>query len=197
MLQEACRQSCVWRALGLGRIRVAVTVAGKQLQQGDLAGRIASLARHHGISPADIEIKLTEGVILAYRQYIESVIARLREIGVAVAVDDFGTGASSLTYLRRLPIDSLSIDRSIVRQADQSEEDGQFVRSFLALGRALKATVVAEGVETESQADFLRACGCALGQCYVYARPAPAAQMEVWLRGHAGQDPGNRVPMPH
>jgi diguanylate cyclase (GGDEF)-like protein/PAS domain S-box-containing protein len=194
VLGEACRQSSAWQALGLGRNRIAVTVAAKQLQQGNLAARIASLARRHGILPSDLEIKLTESVILANRGHIETIIDQLREIGVSVAIDDFGTSASSLAYLRGLPIDSLSIDRSLVSQADHDEDDAQFVRSILALGQALNATVVAEGVETESQADFLRACGCTLGQGYLYARPAPAAQTEVWLRGHAGG--GRTAPAP-
>lgn len=188
VLEEACRQCSAWRAQGLGRVRIAVTVAARQLQRGDLAGRIDAITRRHGISPADLEIKLTESVILGNREHIESTLGRLREIGVAVALDDYGSGASSLAYLRRLPIDILSIDRSFVGKADNDEEDAQFVRSILALGRALAATVVAEGVETESQAEFLRSCGCTLGQGYLYARPAPAADVTAWLRAHVAGD---------
>ncbi|MFZ2853351.1 MAG: EAL domain-containing protein [Rhodocyclaceae bacterium] len=186
VLDEACRQCAAWQAQRLGRIRIAVTVAAKQLQRGDLAERIAGNIRRHGISPGDLEIKLTESVILAARDNIAGILDRLHAIGVALAVDDYGSGASSLACLRRLPIDILSIDRSFVRMADHNEENGQFVRSLLALGRALKLTVVAEGVETESQADFLRACGCTVGQGYLYAHPAPAAEFEGWLRGHQG-----------
>lgn len=87
--------------------------------------------------------------------------------------------------------------RSFVGKADDDEEDAQFVRSILALGRALKLTVVAEGVETESQADFLRSCGCSLSQGYLYARPAPAADVEVWLRGHIGGDLAASTPISH
>ena len=188
VLEEACRQCSAWQALGLGRVRIAVTVAAKQLQQGDLVDRIAGLARRHDISPADLVIKLTESVILAAREQIESIIRRLREIGVTIVVDDFGSGASSLAYLCHLPVDILSIDRSFVMRADHDEQAAQFVRSIVALGRTLKLTVVAEGVETESQADFLRACGCTLGQGYLYARPAPAGQVEIWLREYAGRD---------
>ncbi|OHC68922.1 MAG: hypothetical protein A2045_17590 [Rhodocyclales bacterium GWA2_65_20] len=198
VLEEACRQCSAWKALGLGRIRIAITVAAKQLQQGDLPARIAGITLSHGISPSDLEIKLTESVILANRGHIESILARLHEIGVVVAVDDYGSGAfSSLAYLRRLPIDILSIDRSFVGKADSDEEDGQFVRSILALGRALKLTVVAEGVETESQADFLRSCGCSLSQGYLYARPAPAADVEAWLRGHMDGDLAAQPPISH
>lgn len=114
-----------------------------------------------------------------------------------MALDDYGSGASSLAYLRSLPIDILSIDRSLISKADNDEEDAQFVRSILALGRALDAPVVAEGVETESQADFLRSCGSTLGQGYLYARPAPAADVTDWLRAHVAEDLAAPLPISH
>ena len=185
VLEEACRQSRAWQVRGLGRVKIAVNVSARQLQQRDLVERITSLARQYQISPSDLEIELTESVLMVNPQEISGVLARLRGIGVLVAVDDFGTGYSSLAYLRRLPIDVLKIDRSFVMNADRDEGDAQVVKLILAFGQALDLAIVAEGVETESQAEFLRSCGCTTAQGYLYARPQPAAQIEVWLRERA------------
>jgi len=125
--------------------------------------------------------------IRANPEQISGVRTRLRDIGVLVAVDDFGTGYSSLAYLRRLPIEVLKIDRSFVMNADRDEGDAQVVKLVVALGRALKLEIVAEGVETESQAEFLRSCGCNIAQGYLYARPQPATPIEVWLREHCDE----------
>ncbi|HJW24884.1 MAG TPA: EAL domain-containing protein [Rhodocyclaceae bacterium] len=184
VLEEACRQWAQWQAEGCGVDRVAINVSAKQIQQGDLAERIAGLSRHYGIPASCLEVELTEGVIMADPEKAAGIFSSLRGLGVTVAMDDFGTGYSSLAYLRRLPIDILKIDRSFVLNAHQSEEDAEIVRTILALARALKLSVVAEGVETDRQAAFLRACGCAVGQGYLYARPAPAADVAEWLRRH-------------
>jgi diguanylate cyclase (GGDEF)-like protein/PAS domain S-box-containing protein len=181
-LEEACRQSRAWQKQGLGRIRIAVNISAKQLQEDDLAERIANLTRKYAISPSDLEVELTESVIMANPEKISGIFARLRQIGVMVAVDDFGTGYSSLAYLRRLPIDVLKIDRSFVMNADRDEGDAQIVRIIIALAQALKLEVVAEGVETASQAEFLRASGCSMMQGFLYARPQPAAATAAWLQ---------------
>ena len=180
VLEEACRQSRAWQQQGL-RVKIAVNISAKQLQEGDLAEHIANLTRKYQISPTDLEVELTESVIMANPADISGVFARLRRIGVTVAVDDFGTGYSSLAYLRRLPIDVLKIDRSFVMNADRDEGDAQIVRTILALAQALKLDVVAEGVETSGQAEFLKFCGCSTAQGYLYSRPQPAAVFEAWL----------------
>ena len=186
VLEEVCRQLRAWRLADLGAIRIAVNVSARQLQQRDLAGHIAGLVQKYQISASDLEIELTESVLMANPEEISGALSRLRDIGVLVAVDDFGTGYSSLAYLRRLPIDVLKIDRSFVMNADQNDSDGQIVKLILGLGKALKLAIVAEGVETESQAQFLRSCGCTTAQGYLYARPQPAAQIEAWLKEHGG-----------
>jgi len=182
VLEEACRQSAVWKAQGMGTIKIAVNISVRQLQEGDLVERVSTLTRRYGISPADLEVELTESVIMANPQESARVFASLREIGVVVAMDDFGTGYSSLAYLRRLPIDVLKIDRSFVTSADQDESDGEIVKMIIALAQTLKLEVVAEGVETESQAAFLKACGCPTAQGYLYSKPQPAVDFEKWLR---------------
>ncbi len=181
VLEEACRQLHAWQVQGLERVRIAVNISAKQLQEGDLVERIASLARKHGISPTDLEVELTESVIMANPAEISEVLTRLRQIGVTVAVDDFGTGYSSLAYLRRLPIDVLKIDSSFVMNADRDDGDAQIVRIIMALAQALKLDVVAEGVENPGQAEFLKSCGCPTAQGFFYSQPLASTVFEVWL----------------
>jgi EAL domain-containing protein (putative c-di-GMP-specific phosphodiesterase class I) len=188
VLEEACRQSAAWRAQGLGAIKIAVNISARQMQQGGLVERVSELTRQYAISPSDLEFELTETAIMANPQECARDFAALREIGVMVAMDDFGTGYSSLAYLRRLPIDVLKIDRSFVANADQDNSDGEIVKMIVALARTLKIEVVAEGVETESQAAFLEGCGCRTAQGYLYSKPQAAAEFEAWLRQRA---PGN------
>lgn len=180
VLDEACRQAAQWRAQGLD-LRIAVNVSATQLEKGDLADHISQLTSRHGIAPSALEIELTETAIMATPKTVVGLFARLRAIGVTMAVDDFGTGYSSLAYLRRLPIDVLKIDRSFVAEADNNEEDAQIVKTILALGQALKLTVVAEGIETPQQAEILKSLGCDIGQGYLFSRPMPAEQAEAWL----------------
>ena len=191
VLEEACRQSAAWAAQGLGAIKIAVNISARQIQQGNLVERVRALTRQYGISPSDLEVELTESVIMANPQESARVFASLREIGVVVAMDDFGTGYSSLAYLRRLPIDVLKIDRSFITNADRDESDAEIVKTIIALAQTLKLEVVAEGVETESQAAFLEGCGCPTAQGYLYSRPLAAADFEKWLLERVS---GGRVP---
>ena len=195
VLEEACRQAAAWKAQGLGTIKIAVNISARQIQQGGLVERVCALTRQYGITPADLEVELTESIIMANPQESARVFASLREIGVVVAMDDFGTGYSSLAYLRRLPIDVLKIDRSFITNADRDESDAEIVKMIIALAQTLKLEVVAEGVETESQAAFLERCGCPVAQGYLYSRPQAAADFEKWLwaRGPSGRVPTART----
>jgi diguanylate cyclase (GGDEF)-like protein len=185
VLEEACRQSAAWKAKGLAGIKIAVNISARQMHRGDLVEHVATLTRRHGISPADLEFELTESVIMDKPEQCAAVFAALRKIGVRVAMDDFGTGYSSLAYLRRLPIDVLKIDRSFVANADRDGGDGEIVRMIISLAQAFELEVVAEGVETESQAAFLRACGCTTAQGYLYSKPRCAAELETWMEERA------------
>lgn len=180
VLERVCAQSAAWHGRDL-QCGIALNVSAKQLQRGDLADRVIALTRRYDVRPACLQIELTESVLMADPDLAIGQLRYLRELGVTIAVDDFGTGYSSLAYLRRLPIDVLKIDRSFVMDADRDEEDAQVVRTIIALGRSLKLAVVAEGVETEAQANLLRDAGCDLAQGYLYARPLPAAELESWL----------------
>jgi diguanylate cyclase (GGDEF)-like protein/PAS domain S-box-containing protein len=184
VIEEACRQSAAWEAADFTPV-IAVNVSARQLQQ-DLVARITAAARRHGVPPSRLQVEVTESLVMANPEQASALLHRLREIGVTVAIDDFGTGYSSLSYLRRLPIDVIKIDRSFVMNADRVDEDAQIVRTIVALAQALKMTVVAEGVETEAQAELLRSLGCDAVQGYLYARPAPAEQTLEWLRRRSG-----------
>lgn len=185
VLEEACRQLREWYMQGLGRIKIAVNISARQLQQRDLVERIIDLSKKYQISTSDLEIELTESILMSNPQEVSGVLTRLRAIGVLVAIDDFGTGYSSLAYLRRLPIDILKIDRSFVVNVDRDEADAQVVKLILAFGQALKLAIVAEGVETESQAEFLLSCGCTAAQGYLFSPPQSSEQIEDWLHNYS------------
>lgn len=180
VLDEICRQSAVWQAAG-HTFKIAFNISPHQLEMGDLVARISELAAHHGIAPSDLEIELTESAVMAYSIHAASVLARLRGIGVTVAVSDFCAGYSSLSYLRKLPIDILKINHSFVTDADSNAEDAQIVKTILALGRMFKLTMEAEGIETSHQAELLQSFGCGIAQGYFFSRPLPAREFEDWL----------------
>lgn len=193
VLEQACRQSAVWRAQGQGAIKIAVNISACQLHKDGFVDRFCALTRRYGVPASDLELELTESVFMEDPGECARVLASLRRTGAPIAIDDFGTGYSSLSQLRKLPIDVLKIDRSFVMNADQDESAGEIVKMIVGLAETLKLDVVAEGVETERQADFLRACGCPTAQGYLYARPQPAAELEKWI-GQRGRDLGARQP---
>ncbi len=181
VLEESCRALAEWARQGIPLQRIAINVSAVQLRSGRLAERIGGLIRQYGLAPGDLGIEITESTVMGDHQNAVAVLDELRAIGLTVAIDDFGTGHSSLAYLKRLPIDTLKIDRSFVTDADSNEEDAEICRTIIALGKALSLTVIAEGVETEGQASFLAAAGCPIAQGYYFAKPLPAAEFRDWL----------------
>jgi EAL domain-containing protein (putative c-di-GMP-specific phosphodiesterase class I) len=180
VLGEICRQSAAWQAAG-HTFKIAFNISAHQLEVGDLVARISELTDLHGIAPSDLEIELTESAVMAYSKHAASVLARLRGIGVTVAVSDFCAGYSSLAYLRQLPIDVLKINHSFVTDADSNAEDAEIVKAILALGRMFKLTMEAEGIETSHQAELLKSFGCGIAQGYFFSHPLPAHEFEGWL----------------
>ncbi|MBU1690880.1 MAG: EAL domain-containing protein [Gammaproteobacteria bacterium] len=191
VLDEVCHQSAVWQAAG-HTFKIAFNISPHQLEMGDLVARISELTALHGIAPSDLEIELTESAVMAYSIHAASVLARLRGIGVTVAVSDFCAGYSSLSYLRKLPIDILKINHSFVTDADNNAEDAQIVKTILSLGRMFKLTMEAEGIETSHQAELLKSFGCGIAQGYFFSRPLPAREFEDWL--DAAIDASGRKP---
>jgi diguanylate cyclase (GGDEF)-like protein/PAS domain S-box-containing protein len=177
-LGEACRQLAAW---GDGAPRIAVNVSARQFSSAGFVDAVARALREHRVAPERLEIELTESVLIEDRDAAVSILDRLKALGVQIAVDDFGTGYSSLSYLSGLPIDCLKIDRSFVVQTTKGGRDTAIAQAVISLGHALGLRVLAEGVETVPQLEFLKSHGCDECQGYLFARPAPAADLTAAL----------------
>ncbi|HAQ74543.1 MAG TPA: GGDEF domain-containing protein, partial [Pseudomonas sp.] len=160
ILDEACRQIATWQAAGRSVPRVSVNLSARQFGDGALEQRIARTLQASGISPSCLELELTESILMQEVGEAMRMLESLKRLGLSIAVDDFGTGYSSLNYLKRFPIDVLKIDRSFVDGLPAGEQDAQITRAIIAMAHSLGMTVIAEGVETQAQLDFLREHGC-------------------------------------
>lgn len=182
VLREACRQCAEWQRNGLPALRVAVNVAATQFRRGDLLDVVAAALQSAGLEARFLEIELTESAVMTNPEESATILEQLSRMGVLVSVDDFGTGYSSINYLRRFPIDKLKIDRSFVRDLD-CEVDASIVQAIISLAHSLKLKVVAEGVETPGQLQFLRSLGCDQYQGFHFSPPVPPREFAELLRG--------------
>jgi EAL domain-containing protein (putative c-di-GMP-specific phosphodiesterase class I) len=174
VLREACGQARAWMDAGLPLASIAVNVSAIEFRhEGFLDGLSAILAETH-LDPRSLELELTESVLMKHVASTATILQTLRERGVLVAVDDFGTGYSSLSYLRIFPLDVLKIDQSFVRQIAINDSDAAIVTAVINMARNLNLRVVAEGVETREELDFLRAHQCDEAQGYYFSKPIPA-----------------------
>jgi EAL domain-containing protein (putative c-di-GMP-specific phosphodiesterase class I) len=160
---------------------MAVNVSARQLRSPSLLGSLNCALATHGIAPTRFELELTESVLVDTSDATREVLAGIKALGVRVAIDDFGTGQSSLSYLKRFKIDVLKIDRAFVRDLPGAAADCAIAGAIVALARSLRLRVVAEGVETAAQAEFLRQLGCDLMQGYLLSRPLPGDDLVRWL----------------
>jgi EAL domain-containing protein (putative c-di-GMP-specific phosphodiesterase class I) len=181
VLDEACRCLASWKAAGLGPQRVAVNLSVHQLRDPALVSKVAASQGRHGLGDGELEIEITESVLMSDPAHAIEMLQVLRALGVTIAIDDFGTGYSSLAYLKRLPIQVLKLDREFVRDIEFDENDAAISAATLALAHGLGLKVVAEGIETQAQSDFLRWHGCDYLQGYLYGRPeSPTYWTERW-----------------
>ncbi|MDQ2823671.1 MAG: EAL domain-containing protein [Pseudomonadota bacterium] len=186
VLREACEQNQAWQDAGLARLRVAVNLSAYQFRQTDLADFVASVLKDAGMSGQYLELEVTESVVMHNPQDAVRILEQLSAQGIHISVDDFGTGYSSLSYLKQFRLDTLKIDRSFVRDIDSDADDAAIVRSVIALAHSLRLQVIAEGVETAEQLEYLRALGCDQYQGYFRSKPLPAADFEAMLRAPRG-----------
>ncbi|HEX8988096.1 MAG TPA: EAL domain-containing protein [Rhodocyclaceae bacterium] len=179
-MREACRQLRQWHQAG-HRVAMAVNLSPMQFTDPQLFATIEAIITDEGVDPHAIELEFTEGAIMRNAKATLGVMQRLKEMGVQLTIDDFGTGYSSLNYLKQFPIDRIKIDRSFVRNLTTDPSDASIVQAIVAMSRALGVTTVAEGVETESQAGYLRSLHCDHLQGFFLGHPAPAADIEALL----------------
>lgn len=180
VLRAACLQLKKWHNLGFPKLSLAVNVSARQFQEPASVDTIVEILQETGLDPGCLELELTEGSLMTNAEHVIKSMNKLRDTGVRLAIDDFGTGFSSLEYLRRLPLDTLKIDKSFVW--DTSNLDGAaLVSSIVALAQKLRLRVVAEGVETREQLTFLQRLGCDNMQGYLFSRPLPGEQFRTML----------------
>lgn len=180
VLREACAQQLRWRAEGIS-VRLAVNLSSVQFLHGDLAGVIAGTVAGIGGDPAAIELEITESVVLDCADCARDTLSRLHELGFRIAMDDFGTGYSSLSYLYQLPLDRIKIDQAFVRDITSNRHSAAIATAVVAMARSLNLQVVAEGVETVAQLEYLRGLQCDEVQGYLFSRPLPAAEVRALL----------------
>lgn len=185
VLAEACRQLKSWHAAKVRVPKISVNLSARQFTEGDLDSRIAAILEHSGIPPACLELELTESTLMQDVASAMQTLADLKRLGLCIAIDDFGTGYSSLNYLKQFPIDVLKIDRSFVDGLPQGEQDGQIACAIIAMAHSLNLTVIAEGVETQAQLDFLRIHGCDEVQGYLLGHPMSARRFAAQFSGAA------------
>jgi diguanylate cyclase (GGDEF)-like protein/PAS domain S-box-containing protein len=174
VLRTACWRFASWQKQGLPAIPIAVNLSIRQLRQPNLAEVIESTLKENGLKPECLELEITEGIMMGDTKVAMEFLIRMHKLGVQMSIDDFGTGFSSLSYLKNLPVNKLKIDQSFVRDIGTDESDAAIIRSIISLGHRLDMKVIAEGVETLEQLDFLRLRGCDEIQGYFFSRPLAA-----------------------
>ena len=182
VIDRVCSQIAHWQSLGLGSLQVAVNVSAQQICEGDLINDIERSLKAHQLDPLLLEVELTEGSLMENTPHTVTSLLALRDIGVKISIDDFGTGYSSLAYLSRFPIDKLKIDIAFIREVTFSPQDAAIARTIIELAHSLNLQVIAEGVETREQLEFLTDNGCDQVQGYLFCRPLPAVELEALLR---------------
>ncbi len=188
VIREACRQARAWQEEGVPSLRISVNLSASQFREAGLVDSIRRALDDVGLPARYLEVELTESAVMSDPEQSVAILEQLSAMGVLVSVDDFGTGYSSMSYLRRFPIDKLKIDRVFINEIASRPEDASIVRAIVSLAHSLNLKVVAEGVETTAQLDFLKTAGCDEYQGYHYSRPLPADQFQRLIRDARSHD---------
>lgn len=182
VLQTTCEQHQAWQAAGLSPVRIAVNLSAKQFQQTNLVNTILQTLKGADVAAEYLEIEITESAAMRDIDFTIATLQQLQQIGVKIAIDDFGTGYSSLNAIKHFPLHILKIDRSFVQDSVSSPSDAAIAKTVVALGKGLGLKVLAEGVETEEQLEFLRSIGCDSAQGYLFSKPLPPDEISHLLR---------------
>lgn len=184
VLEQACRQTRAWHEIpGLKGLQIAVNVSARQFRHPKFLEDVKRVLEETGLHPNALELEITEGTLMSDTNVAREVLRELKALGVWLALDDFGTGYSSLGYLRRFPFDTLKVDRSFVREVLSDEGSAAITSAVVAMAQKLRLNVVAEGVETVDQLEYLRDLGCAQVQGFLFSRPLPAEGFRTWAAG--------------
>lgn len=184
VLEESCRQLCQWQQQSSGDLPLVISVnlSGKQLAHENIIEQITAALKQTGVQPQQVKLEITESIVMDNVEASTLILNQLRSLGIRISIDDFGTGYSSLSYLNRLPVDTLKIDRSFVIQMLKKDENAEIVRTIIQLARTLGMDVIAEGVETREQLEYLQQLKCNNGQGYLFAKPLMATEAGELVR---------------
>jgi diguanylate cyclase (GGDEF)-like protein/PAS domain S-box-containing protein len=181
VINSACKQLALWEKSGIGPIRIAINISAKQFQQDNLVTSFVDAIREYDIDPSWLEIEITESLLMVDVERAVVVLKELGSLGIHVAIDDFGTGFSSLAYLQKFPVNNLKIDIAFIRNVTTNENDAAITTAIINMAHSLKLKVIAEGVETKDQLEFLQALKCDKFQGYYFSRPLPVSDLEnLW-----------------
>ena len=181
ILREACQQQMDWVRQGHASLRMSVNISAVQFEQADFSDCVRRVLQETGINPQHLELEMTESMVMHHAGAVLNTLNTLKGLGLQLAIDDFGTGFSSLSYLRRFPVDRLKIDQSFIRDIEKQPVNESIVRAISALAKSLSLEIVAEGTETQAELTFVESCGCDEAQGYFYSRPLPPSELLCWL----------------
>jgi len=200
LIESACRQMRAWHEAGLGWIRVAVNVSSKQVREELFVAHIVDAARKHGVDHTLLELELTESTLMAHGESTDATLRKMKDLGITISIDDFGTGYSNLAYLKRFQVDALKIDIAFIRDIASDADSATITVAIINMAHNLRLKVIAEGVETLEQLEFLRRHGCDEIQGYYFSEPLPEAQFSAKFRhilscetGQASSNGGHRI----
>ncbi|WP_348749009.1 putative bifunctional diguanylate cyclase/phosphodiesterase [Pseudomonas rhodesiae] len=182
VLRQACEQAQAWRGMGLPPLCMSVNVSPIDFRQRDFVDNLADILKQTGLPPARLELEITESVLMQNVDETVAILQKIKAMGVRLALDDFGTGYSSLSYLRRFPIDVLKIDQSFVRGLNVNSQDAQLISAIIGMGKSLELNIIAEGVETVEQLNFLKTQECEEGQGFLFSKAVPPKDFAQMLQ---------------
>lgn len=181
VLKTACKQKRKWEEDGYSHIKMSVNLSSKVLTKEGLVSSIQHILKEYSMNCCNIELEITETAVMDDLEKAIEVLQQLKELGITIALDDFGTGYSSLTYVQKLPIDILKVDKEFIKNIINEDKESHILKLIVELAHNLDLKVIAEGVETKEQLEFLRNNGCDIGQGYYFSRPVPASEIEIML----------------